>query len=249
MRLNQRDHELLQLTARMMFATPRQLERWGTPQYAVSRTVARLEAAGLVDVMRDRTPNVISITYKGALAAERPLPSGKRHTSWRVVAHRCHRNEAELLLREHYPRFTFWSRRRAYALGLNPAIAEHGADCEDGRRYLVLLDDYLMEPSRIAHCWTRPNAPNPRYFHETRSQYWRDHVDRLIVVSTDERQTARHRVFLAKCADVRRMDEEGVKRAEIRERARLNNLETITRYLALPQDVQLLTINALWGIE
>lgn len=245
----EREMDALNVLGRLMYATPGQLDQWGIPQYAVSRMLPKLEKYGLVQVIREARPNIIALTHKGGSVVDRPLPSGKSYTSWAVMAHRCYRNEVELALRKHYPRFTFFSRKYAYARGLNPARSEHGASDENGKTYLVVLDDYLMQPRRIAHCWTRPHTPNTRYYNETASRRWRDVADHLIVVSNDPFQLKRHQHFLEKCAQIRRMEEEAVSAADIRDAHGLKNIETIATYMSIPEKVSLHHLPALWDLR
>lgn len=247
--LKERELEALNVLGRVMYATSNQLDQWGIPQYAVSRMLPKLEKQGLVQVNREVRPNIIALTHKGGSVVERPLPSGKSYTSWAVMAHRCYRNEVELALRKHYPRFTFFSRKYAYARGLNPARAEHGGSDESGAVYLVVLDDYLMQPRRIAHCWTRPHSPNPRYYSDTANRRWRDIADYLIVVASDPHQVHRHRQFLNKCAEIRRMDQAGCARQDIRDQHGLNTIDTIEMYLSLPEHVTVYSMPSLWEIR
>lgn len=247
--LKERELEALNVLGRVMYATPSQLDQWGIPQYAISRMLPKLEKHGLVQVIREVRPNIIALTHKGGSVVDQPLPSGKSYTSWAVMAHRCFRNEVELMLRKHYPRFTFFSRKYAYARGLNPARGEHGGSDENGMNYLVVLDDYFMQPRRIAHCWTRPHSPNTRYYSDTASRRWRDIADHLIVVASDTHQVQRHRQFLNKCTEIRCMDEAGSPRQEIRDQHGLKTLDTIEQYLSLPEQVSVLDMPSLWELR
>ncbi len=247
--LKERELKTLNVLGRVMYATSNQLDQWGIPPHAVSRMLPKLEKYGLVQVIREARPNIIALTHKGGNVVDRPLPSGKSYTSWAVMAHRCYRNEVELALRQHYPRFTFFNRKYAYAKGLNPARSEHGGSDENGKVYLVVLDDYLMQPRRIAHCWTRPHSPNTRYYNNTASRRWRDVADHLVVVSSDLFQVSRHKQFLEKCADIRRMENEGVSLGEIRDAHGLKNIETIATYTSLPESISVIHLPPLWDLR
>ncbi len=240
---------LLNILGRVMYATPRQLEQWGIPQYTISRTLPRLSTLGLVSVVNDTRPQVVCLTHKGGAVVDRPLPSGKSYTSWPVIAHRCYRNAVELMLRKEIPRFTFFSRKYAFAQGLNPSRGEHGGSDEPGNIFLVLIDDYLMAPRRIAHCWTRPHAPNPRYYAETASVRWRDVATRLIVVATDHHQVGRHEAFIAKCRDIQRLLASGVGRSEVRRAHGLNTVATVDEYASLPEGVDVRYTPPIWDIR
>ncbi|KAF0190547.1 MAG: hypothetical protein FD165_2628 [Gammaproteobacteria bacterium] len=247
--LKAREMTLLDILGRVMYATPRQLEQWGLPQSAISRMLPRLTTMGLVSVVDDTRPNVVALTHKGGAVVNRPLPSGKSYTSWPVMAHRCCRNAVELELRKTIPRFTFFSRKYAFASGLNPSRGEHGGSDADGNLYLVLIDDYLMEPRRIAHCWTRPHAPNPRYYSETASRHWQDLAQHLIVFATDQHQVARHQAFIEKCQAIKQLVAAGVARSTIRHTHGLNTVATIDTYASLPDDVAVHYTPPLWDIR
>lgn len=247
--LKQRELDTLQVLGRLMYATPGQLDAWGIPQYAVSRMLPKLERLGLVQVNRAVRPNIIALTHKGGGVVDRPLPSGKSYTSWAVMAHRCMRNEVELALRLRHPRFTFFSRKYAFARGLNPARSEHGGSDEHGKVYLVVIDDYFMQPRRLAHCWTRRHSPNPRYYQDTAGRRWQDVSEDLIVVANDIHQAARHRQFLGKCAAIREMTRAGAPRAQIRDKYGLKTLDTIDQYLSLPDNVSVHEMTPLWELR
>lgn len=190
---------LLDVLGRLQYATLHQLVYWLTPQQpTVTKTLQRLEAARLVSVERSCRPNIYSATLTGLRVANLPMPVSRRCPSWSVMAHHCHRNAAEIRLREHYPEFYFQPRHDLYALGLSPAHGEHFGKDGDGHSALVLLDDYLMQSERIGHAWTRPHTPNTRYYDlgTGRVRHWRDIAQRYILAVTDRIQYERHKTYI-----------------------------------------------------
>jgi len=192
---------LLLVLGRLTFATVAQLVYWvGLKQPTVTKTLKCLEAYGFVVVARNGRPHIISATSAGLRAAGlAPLP--KRHfVSWSVMAHHCHRNAAEIRLREHFTEFEFQSRQTLYAMGLSPAHGEHYGQDGSGASALVLLDDYLMQSDRIAHAWARPHTPNTRYYDLASGciRRWRDVTQRYILAVTDRVQYENHKTYIRK---------------------------------------------------
>ena len=243
------ERQALDVLGRVMYATQGQLEQWGIPQYAVSRMLPKLERGGLIRVLRDYRPNIIYVTQRGAQVVDRSLPSGKSYTSWPVMAHRCRRNAVELMLRERFPRFTFYSRQYAYARGLNPSRGEHGATDDAGKHYLVILDDYLMNPSRIVHSWVRRHSPNRDYYDEHIGQTWADVVEQLIVVTSEEGQVPRHQSLLKKCDASRAMLLSGDAPSVIQSRLGMKNIVSVDRYASVPENTEILATHAIWAVQ
>ena len=248
-RLTDMERQALDVLARVQYATQGQLQDWGIPQYNVSRMLPKLEQGGLIRVLRDYRPGIIHITQRGAEVVDRSLPSGKTFTSWPVMAHRCRRNHVELTLREQFPRFTFYSRKYAYARGLNPSRGEHGATDGEGRQYLIILDDYLMNPSRIVHSWTRRHSPNRDYYDEPLGLTWGDVAERLIVVTTDEVQLSRHNTILSKCQATREMLDAGDAPTVIRSRLGMKKLSSVEHYASVPADSSVLLSPPIWMVQ
>lgn len=248
-KLSKTERKVLDILGRVMYLTQGQLEQWGVPQYAVSRMLPRLEKGGLIRVLRDYRPHVICITRRGAHVVDRSLPSGKSYTSWPVMAHRCRRNAVELSLRKRFPRFTFYSRKYAYAKGLNPSRGEHGGVDDAGRHYLVILDDYLMAPSRIVHSWVRRHSPNRAYYDEHIGQTWADIADHLIVVTTEDAQVERHRALLKKCDAARDMLLSGDAPSVIQHRLGMKNVVSVERYSSVPAGTEVLRTDSIWAVH
>jgi len=189
--------EVLTTLDRLQFATMDQLVYWvQIKQPAMSKTLRQLCDGGQVSVDRALRPHIYSLTNVGRRAIASKAPK-KIVRSAAVMRHICHRNQSEMMLRQRYERMTFQSRTAWFKYGLNPAHGEHGAKDVDGYT-LVLLDDYLMDSSRIAHSWTRPHAANDRYWSHPQIRHWRDVVNRFVVVSTDEGQCERHQGYIEK---------------------------------------------------
>ena len=197
--LSTTQRSLLEVLSRLQYATLSQLVYWLEPkQPTVTKTLQRLEECGLISVERGSRPYIYTATTAGFRAAGLPMPANRRCVSWSVMAHHCHRNAAEIRLREHYRDFRFHPRHALYALGMSPAHGEHYGQDGDGQGALVLLDDYLMPPERIPHAWTRPHTPNTRYYDLATGcvRHWRDITSRYILAVTDRIQYERHKAFI-----------------------------------------------------
>jgi hypothetical protein len=247
-RLSKSERALLVVLGRLFYTTPEILEGWGIARYTTSRCVKPLLKNGYITVNSEVSPNIIGLTHKGAAVVDRELPNGKGYKSWGAVSHRCRRNAAEILLRKHHERFTFNSRQYAYTLGLNPANREHIAVDEAGTRYLVIIDDYLMQPRRIAHCWDRPHTPNKRYYHDLSSRRWRDVVSRLVVVTTDNAQVPRYEKVLEKSDRARQLLDSDESLSNIRDELRLKTTSSVRSFAELPKDIEIFSIPPIWDI-
>lgn len=194
--------EVLEILGRVDFATLEQLTHWHRCQRpAVTKAVARMATLGLVDVLRTARPHILGPTGRGRRAGGLPESSGHGVRSFAARAHCCHRNAAEIRLATHFPGFRFARREALYPLGLNPCHGEHWGRGEDGVWTLVLLDDYLMPPTRIPRAWARRHRPRAGYADPV-PRYPGDFAERLVVIATDAAQAARHRRYLER-ADVR----------------------------------------------
>lgn len=197
--LSTNQRALLAVLSRLQFATLEQLVYWLEPkQPTITKTLKRLTANGLVNVERSCRPHIYFATVTGLRAAGLPMPGSRRRPSWSVMAHHCHRNAAEIRLREHYRNFTFQPRQTLYAMGLSPAHGEHYGQDQDGQGALVLLDDYLMQSERIPHAWTRAHTPNTRHYDLAtgRVRHWCDVTQRYILAVTDRIQYERHKAYI-----------------------------------------------------
>ncbi len=245
--LRKSERTLLEVLGRLLYATPEILEGWGIARHTTSRCLRPLLESGYITLNNEVLPNIIGLTHKGAAVVDRQLPSGKGYKSWGAVSHRCRRNIAELLLREKHGRFTFNTRQYAYTLGLNPANREHIALDESGTRYLVILDDYLMYPRRIAHCWSRPHTPNKRYYHDLGSRRWRDVASRMIVITTDIAQVVRYEKVIGKSEHARQLLDKGESLKKIRDQLQLKTASSVRSFAELPE-IEIYSISPIWNI-
>lgn len=197
--LSDTQHELLLSLARLQYATVAQLVYWAGPQQpTVLKALQKLESYGLVQAERTSRPHIYAATSRGLRIVDAAIPNNRRFVSWSVMAHHCHRNAAEIRLREHFHGFTFWPRQRLYPMGLNPAHGEHYGDNGQGVQALVLLDDYLMQSTRIPHAWERPHSPNTRYYDLAmgRIRRWQDVARQYILAVTDRVQYDKHKAYI-----------------------------------------------------
>lgn len=206
--------DVLKLLARLQYSTVLQVSYWSKGRH-VSRSYAALEwleLSGHVKRHSALKPHIFSLTREGYRASGSKPPSGSRLESWSVLTHRCHRNTAEIRLREHYDDFTFLSRGEMYSKGVNPAFGEHLGFTGD-RLFLMLLDDYYMDSTRISHVLKRVHRPNKYYFDVKKHQVpnWSDVATDFVVAATDEEQYLAHKKYIQKYTlDVKLLKIEGL---------------------------------------
>ncbi len=183
---------ILNQIKRLVYATERQLEYWsGYTQSTVSKALSSLRAERLIQAEKGVLPNVWILTRSGSRALDVPLPSGFRKSSWSVMAHTCHRNQCEILLRESHSDFRFLEKSSLYRLGLNPSHGEH-AGMQDGKIVFVLLDDYLMGSDRISTTLSRGHKKNEKYCDLKGAVNWRMVSHRFLVATTNKAQLEKH---------------------------------------------------------
>lgn len=196
--LNDLQHGILDTLGRVNYATAGQFAHWHQVSVsAISRVLAKLIDAGLVRCEDNSSPSIWRLSFRGASVIRTPLPAGRRYPSWSVMAHGCHRNATEIALQSRFPEFGFLSRLALMKQGFNPAHGEHAGVDTRGTSTFVLLDDYLMQPERIAHSWGRRHTPNRKYWPDPAGRVWGEVMQRFIIVSTDPLHLNNHREFLA----------------------------------------------------
>jgi hypothetical protein len=191
--------KILDQLAQVQFATNTQLvKRCGSHASHVSTAVKALLNVGLIDGSLLTRPMILHLTPACCRRLDVPMPSGGNHSSWSVMAHACHLNAAGELLAAEHPGFRFLSRRTLLKQGFNPGHGEHGATCDSGTSWFVLLDDYLMGSDRIKRSWTRRHTPTLKYWPDPTGRAWCDVAQRFLVISTDADQAERHRKWILK---------------------------------------------------
>lgn len=201
MTLNRLDKLILQNLSRVRFATRSQLAYWCVEHVSnISNRLILLEKAKIVTGETHTRPTIWSITPLGASLMLTSPPSGGRRSSWTVMSHVCHRNAVEILLaaEKESAGFHFLDHQYLVTRGLNPAFGEHCGTDNEGRIYLVLIDDYLMKSSRIAHTWNRVHHPPRKYFSGNRVFTWPQFVNYFIVATTDELRAEKHQAWIEK---------------------------------------------------
>jgi hypothetical protein len=193
-------HELiLAQLGQLQFATPEQLAKLcGAKASNVSVACKELLNSGLIDGSLLTRPMILGLTPAGGRMLGVPLPSGRRHSSWSVMAHACHLNAAGNALALTHKGFCFLPRLTLLKQGFNPGHGEHGATDDSGTAWFVLLDDYMMGSDRIARAWTRRHTPNAKYWPDPTGRAWCEVVQKFLVVCTNEEHAARHRAWIQK---------------------------------------------------
>lgn len=194
-------HQLiLERLAEVQYSTNAQLARWcGVDARRISEGIQKLLAANLVDGSLLTRPMILHLTPAGGRLLGVSLPAGRRHASWSVMTHACHRTAVQELMLKKHAGFRFLSRTELLKQGLNPAFGEHGGIDEAGTSWFVLLDDYMMTPDvRIPRSWTRRHTPNKQYWPDPTGRAWHDVAQYFMVVCTDEQHAVRHRAWILK---------------------------------------------------
>jgi hypothetical protein len=191
------DHRILKQLARMGYATVDQLAYWcDVARVSISRRLEVIRGLGLVRGEEQARPAIWYLTFAGGRLVRKPMPAGRRQASWSVMAHACHTNAAEIVLRQQYNGFRFLDRLSLLKQGFNPGHGEHGARDDDGTSYFVLVDDYAMTSDRIRRSWMRRHAPNSKYWPDPTGRCWSEVVHRFLVVSTDANNAVTHRAYI-----------------------------------------------------
>ncbi|MCP5002547.1 MAG: hypothetical protein GY941_01145 [Planctomycetes bacterium] len=176
-----------------------QIAYWSKPDNHTSRVYAHLSS--LVDdclVKRHDAlqPHIFSLTRDAYRIIKKQPPLGSRQESWSVLTHRCHANSAEILLQKHYPGFKFLPKKELYAMGLNPAIAEHCGRNNDSLIYTI-IDDYHMQSSRLARVQGRAHRPKTAFFDLSKTiPTWAQIASTFVCAATDSTQYQAHKQFI-----------------------------------------------------
>jgi len=196
--LNPTQERILEGLKRLNYATVNQIHYWsGVSLAPIRKSLFALRAAGFVECEKQVRPHVWKLSRTGSRLVDEPLPSGFRAPSWSVVAHTCHRNQVEMLLRKGLSNFMFLKKTALFRLGLNPSHGEH-AGVQAGKLFFVLLDDYLMGSDRITKVLSRDHRKHPKYCSLNKSVNWRMVLGRYLVVTTDLQQKSRHERWIQK---------------------------------------------------
>jgi len=192
---------LLKVLARLHFATVPQLAYWHKDchESRIYDHLNQLIKLDLVEVYKAKKPYIYSPTRNGFRAGGLTPPRGSRNYTWSVMTHRVHLNESEIKLRKHYPEFKFLPRKNTIKYGVNPSFCEHYG-MGNGKRIMMLLDDYLMDSKKIKQTLERDHKPDPRFFDIKKSKInkWPEISDIYVVGSIDEQQYENHKAFIMK---------------------------------------------------
>lgn len=190
---------LLTTLARLKYATQAQLAYWcGTQVPAVSKTLAALQENGLVNAEKQVQPYIWRLTRAGADRLNKPMPAGRRHASWSVMAHACHANQVEIELRQNHNDFRFFERLTLLKQGFHPSHGEHAGVDGNNTSMFVLVDDFYMQSERIRHHWKRDHRPSKKYWPHDKGRKWHEVMQRFIVACTDPKQMDVHADWLAR---------------------------------------------------
>jgi len=193
------DHQVLQQLGRLRFATAHQLAYWcDVHATTVTRRLNSMLDDGLVSAHRHSRPAIWYLSYAGARVIQQPTPTGRRQPSWSVMAHACHTNETEIVLRQSHADFRFMDRVALFKQGFNPAHGEHAGVDRNKVSYFVLIDDYAMTSDRIEHSWQRRHVPQRKYWSDPAGRAWQEVVNKYCVVTTDAYRAPLHQTYVRK---------------------------------------------------
>jgi hypothetical protein len=190
---------ILEQLVKVRFATNRQLASMcGAQAPNTSNALKGLLNIGLIDGFLHSRPMILYLTPAGCRLMGAPMPPGRHHASWSIMAHACHRNAAAEDLAARHPGFYFLSRPTLLKQGFNPGHGEHAAIDGAGKTWFVLLDDCLMGSDRIKRSWTRRHVPSKKYWPDATGRKMCEVAQGFLVVSTDEDNAERHRARILK---------------------------------------------------
>ena len=109
---------ILEQLAEVQFATNMQLAKLCSSKASnVSNAIKALLNAGLIDGSLHTRPIILKLTPAAGRLLGMPTPSGRRQSSWSVMAHGCHRNAAGEILAAQHKGFRFLPRRTLHQQG------------------------------------------------------------------------------------------------------------------------------------
>ena len=180
------------------FATAEQLSKICHVQMAaIYKTLGKLTEKHYIQCEAYK-PSIYRLTNAGSRYMGVSQPSGKRTPSANVQMTAVYKNESAFLLASLFPGFIFEEKDILLSNGLRPAFGEYGAYDSEGRYYLVLIDCYSMDSSRIARCWFRPHVPDVNFYKGESVLKWCNLVNRYIVICTSSRQIQKHKKTIAR---------------------------------------------------
>lgn len=193
--ITERDRDALDVIKRLRFATREQIAYWinETPITAF-RIIKALMARSLVRVYSDQKPHIYRLSDSGAAITGADYQ--QRWHSGSAMHQYLMRNQFEINYRKNTdPDFKMVDRLRLKSFGLNCQVGEHPARL-NSELVLVIIDDYLMRPSRVNVVLDRPHeTKNNAQYHERIKATgkvviptWRNAIKRIIVVTTYEQQ-------------------------------------------------------------
>jgi len=194
--LSSSQERLLQVLARVQFATAAQLSIWcDVSLRTICTNLEALYEMRFIQTGADTKPQIWHLTHAAGARMKVPMPSGRRHSSWSVMQNAVHRNAVEILLAKDYLGFRFLTRHQLYKKGFNPSHGEYAGVDEKGTTWLVLIDDYMMESRVIEKHWNRIHRPPRKYWPDV-GRSWSSTVNKYLVVTTSLEHLQRHEDFV-----------------------------------------------------
>ncbi|MCW9023072.1 MAG: hypothetical protein OQK73_00175 [Gammaproteobacteria bacterium] len=199
LKINDSTRQCLNTVARLKFVTRDQLLFWSplNDLSSITRITNDLVKKGLLFCVDDLCPNVFCLTQTGYRYCGFAYQA--RRYSMPAIQQCAHRNAAEITLRDKDDSVSVQSRKYCLRYGFFPSKAEYLLHARDGFS-LLLVDDYAMAPSRIAHALSRAHTPDKRFYDLDAShpiRHWKDVVDTVYVFTTYRDSVIRHQAYIA----------------------------------------------------
>jgi DNA-binding MarR family transcriptional regulator len=197
--LNTLHRDIITILARTSFATQQQIADYTEKSLSTVRhAIHDLVNARFVESHTDLRPYVYRLSAHGSNIAGVNKP---RHwMSGNAIHQRVLRNAIELNMRKKNSTAIFVNRKECWRKGLFPSVGEHLLTFTHNGKHekaLVIIDDYMMAPSRIAHSLYRPHDRDKSYASGQLVLTWKDVVSIAFIYCTDKQHTLLHEKFIA----------------------------------------------------
>jgi Mn-dependent DtxR family transcriptional regulator len=195
-----REYAIIDLFKHSRYLTQHQLARYlNVSAPIVHNSLAILTSLSLVEVNNEFRPHAYTLTTKGCDLAE--IHKNKHFMSANAIHQRLLRNNIELDMQVVNKSASFINRKVCWEMGFYPSVGEHLVryDHNGSQQFaLILIDDYLMSSSRMLHAIERYHDKDKSTVKGNNIMRWRDIINTLIIYSTVEEQSLRHKKYISK---------------------------------------------------
>lgn len=185
--------ELLSLLEKHVFLTLNQLANLSGFSYAtVQRSISALEKNKKISVHKGMSPFAVRLSY----SYSRMIGGGAGRWKSAFAIHQILlRNQIYIDIQAVNKSAGFLDRKTLWKMGLSPSVGEHVLvyvnPTSDKKEFaLVIIDDYLMNPTRPIASLKRVHTPDHNYYKNIPMQY-SDIVNTVLVYTTKKPQITR----------------------------------------------------------